>query len=63
LGLSFDTLNQFATDTANMTYADKHKKEIIRDNILKHFAVCCVMYNTDKNFKREMDAYLRYLTL
>lgn len=61
MNITFDKLSSFATDTANCVFANRQKKEIVRDNIMGYFAAVCIAYNNDKYFKNEMDAYIEYL--
>lgn len=59
--MDFEKINSFATEVANVTFANVEKKEIIRDNIINMVAAACISYEADRSFRREINAYVDYV--
>lgn len=58
--MNIEHVYKYATNVANLAFADLEQKEQIRDSLLILITNACVAYDSDPKFREEVKLYRRY---
>lgn len=58
--MNINKVEQFATDIANLAFANINEKHRIKEQIMQMIALSCIAYSKDNDFKKQVDGYYSY---